>query len=316
MLEIGKILLCCTFQLILFSACKRESTHLTQNDTPASGDIHIVADESFAPLLRTEASTFIKIYKDAKVNISFLPEIDVVKAFFSDETIRLMIIARQLTGQEKEYFIKMGLPPREIKLAIDAIALIINSQNVDSNLQYQQVVDILSGKITSWKQINKDSPLENIVLVFDNQKSSTVRYLSDKVLQGGQLSPSAFAVDSNRAVINYVKQDPSAIGVIGASWISDTTDSVTQDILKGITTIAVSSPGKAEIFYLPVKRYIYSMQYPFLRELYIISQEKHSGLGTGFATYLASDEGQRIIQRSGLMPIDNAVRIIELKESF
>ena len=316
MFGIGKFIIFCALALTSFISCKRTTPTTTQSDTPSSGNIRIVADESCAPLLRIEASTFNKIYTNANLNISYLPEIDVTKAFFSDENTRLMIIARRLNEQEKGYFGKIGLPSHEIKIAIDAIAFIINPQNADSNLQYQQVVDILNGKITSWKQINKNSSLEDVVLVFDNQKSSTVRYLSENLLHGGQLTSEAFAVDSNIAVINYVKQHASAIGVIGSSWISDTTDSVTNNNLKEIKTVAVSSLDSPNHYYLPVKRYFYSMQYPFLRELYIVSQEKHAGLGTGFATYVASDEGQRIVQRSGLMPIDNAVRIIELKESF
>jgi phosphate transport system substrate-binding protein len=57
-------------------------------------------------------------------------------------------------------------------------------------------------------------------------------------------------------------------------------------------------------------------KYPFLRDLYIVSREARAGLGTGFATYVASDDGQRIILRSGLMPATQPVRVIEVKDEF
>lgn len=300
---------------IIISCKNKEAKSPAASDTPVAGRIRIVADESFAPLLRQEIMTFTAIYKGAAIDARYLPEMKVTHEFFSSEENRLMIIARRLYNDEKPYFVQLGLTPREVKIAIDAVALVINIANPDTQLQYEQVADIINGKITSWNQINPESSLGDISLVFDNQESSTVRFLTEKLLNE-KLTKNAFAVDSNPAVISYVERNPSAIGVIGSGWISDKEDSTTGKFLEGIQVVAVSREGEPDIFYLPEKRFIYSMHYPFLRELFIVSQEKHAGLGTGFATYVASDEGQRIVQRFGLMPVDNAVRVIELKEQF
>lgn len=302
--------------LVLFEISCNGPNRTNPPDSPESGKIEIVADESFAPLLRNEITTFSSIYKEAVINAQYLPEMKVMAQFYSNPEIRLMIVSRRLYDDEKQYFEKLGLPPHEIKIAIDAVAFVISTENADSNLEYEQIEGIVSGRIMSWKQINPQSPLDTISLVFDNQQSSTVRFLSEKLLQNLQLTKQAFAVDSNPAVINYVQRNPSSIGVIGVSWVSDRDDSTAGKFLKQIRVVAVAAKDAPGIFYVPSKEFIYSMHYPFLRELFIISQEKHSGLGTGFATYVASDEGQRIVQRSGLMPIDNAVRIIELKDQF
>lgn len=312
-LQTGMLLMVIT---VFFSCKNKKAADLQQTDTPKSGRISIVADESFAPLLRDEITTFSNIYEEAQIDASYLPERNVTDSFFSNENIRLMIIARRLQDEEKMYFEKSGLPPREIKIAIDAVAFIVNKANADSQLTYEQVADILSGKITSWKQINPKSLSGKISVVFDNKKSSTVRFLSDQLLEGASLTANAFAVDSNPSVINYIKQDAAALGVIGAGWISSRDDTIAHDYMNNIRLVAVSRKAEPDTFFLPEKQNIYSLQYPFLRELFIISQEKHSGLGTGFATYVASDEGQRIVQRHGLLPIDKAVRVIELKDQF
>jgi hypothetical protein len=39
------------------------------------------------------------------------------------------------------------------------------------------------------------------------------------------------------------------------------------------------------------------------RDLYIINCQGYSGLGMGFASFVAGDIGQRIILKSGLLPI-------------
>lgn len=306
----------CVLITVSTSCSKKKPLSQANQDTPATGQIRIVADESFAPLLRDEISTFTSIYKEASINAEFLPEIKATAAFFNDPELRLLVISRRLLESEKQHFEKSGLPPHEIKIAIDAVAFVLNTQNTDTNLQYSQVADIVSGKITDWKEINPDSRLDKITLVFDHQQSSTVRYLGEKLLGGKQITANAFAVDSNPAVISYVEKVPGAIGVIGVSWISNKDDSLSGNFLKRVRVAAISAENLPDTFYLPVRRFIYSMHYPFLRELFIVSQEKHSGLGTGFATYVASDEGQRIVQRSGLLPVDKAVRVIELKEQF
>jgi phosphate transport system substrate-binding protein len=39
------------------------------------------------------------------------------------------------------------------------------------------------------------------------------------------------------------------------------------------------------------------------RDLYIINCQGFSGLGMGFASFVAGDVGQRIILKSGLLPV-------------
>jgi phosphate transport system substrate-binding protein len=309
------LILIAAFYFIGFNTGCRNRDAVEKRDTPTSGEIKIVTDESFAPLIKDEVNTFSMVYKEAKINVILLPEIDAVNTFFSDPEMRLMIIPRLLSENEKKYFTQIGLPSHEIKVAIDAIVFIVNKQNPDSNLLFSQVEDIISGESLSWKQINSKSGLGEIVLVFDNQKSSTVRYLKDQVLKNRTLTKNAFAVDSSMAVVDYVNKNANAIGVIASGWIGNVEDSLTR-IHSGVKIVGVSARDSSDRFYLPTKRFIYSLKYPFLRELYVISQEKYAGLGTGFANYLASDEGQRVVQRSGLLPVDNAVRIIELRDSF
>ena len=42
--------------------------------------------------------------------------------------------------------------------------------------------------------------------------------------------------------------------------------------------------------------------YPLTRSLYVINCEGGTGLGTGFASFIAGERGQRIVLKSGLLP--------------
>ncbi len=52
--------------------------------------------------------------------------------------------------------------------------------------------------------------------------------------------------------------------------------------------------------------------YPLYREVYIISKEAYTGLGTGFTAFVASERGQRIVLKLGLVPATMPVRLVEL----
>jgi phosphate transport system substrate-binding protein len=62
----------------------------------------------------------------------------------------------------------------------------------------------------------------------------------------------------------------------------------------------------------PYQAYIALKQYPLWRTVQITLREPRVGLGTGFASFVASDKGQRIVLKSGLVPATAPVRIIEL----
>jgi phosphate transport system substrate-binding protein len=53
-------------------------------------------------------------------------------------------------------------------------------------------------------------------------------------------------------------------------------------------------------------------QYPLLRDVMIVSREARTGLASGFMAFMASDKGQRIVLKSGLVPATMPIRIIEV----
>ena len=68
----------------------------------------------------------------------------------------------------------MTLNPRVKELAYDALALVINKENPDSIITIAQFKKILTGEITTWKELYPDSPYDTIRVAFDHPTSSTV----------------------------------------------------------------------------------------------------------------------------------------------
>ncbi|WP_026461821.1 PstS family phosphate ABC transporter substrate-binding protein [Adhaeribacter aquaticus] len=298
------------------TACNNNSGKPPVTDTGTSGDIKIVVDESFEPILDSHVYTFEKTYKYATIRASYKPEGEAIRDLLND-SVRLAIVPRELTDEENKVFKNIKITPRVTKIAIDGVALIVHPNNPDTLLAIPQLQDIFTGKVKSWKQINSKSSLSDITIVFDNNNSSTARYILDSINHKQPLAPNAFAAKSHKALIDYVANNPNAIGVLGVSWISDFDDPNAMGFLDKINVVSVGlkvNPSKPDTYYQPFQAYLAQGTYPLRRNLYIISREARVGLGTGFAAFVARDKGQRIFLKSGLVPANAVLRLVTVTE--
>jgi phosphate transport system substrate-binding protein len=268
------------------------------------GEIAISVDETFKPLIDSEVTTFEKIYTYTDVKVTYKPEADAFNDLLNGD-IRLIIVSRSLNKDELEIFKRWEIVPKITKIAYDAVALIGTKDLKDSTLTIGDLKNILTG--------NNPESFKKTKIIFDNSKSSTVNFLKEKT---GivELSENCYALDSNNAVLDYISKEKNAIGVIGVNWISDKDDSSHLNFLKSFKVLEIHSSDKAEYF-KPYQAYIAQKFYPLWREVFIISKEAYTGLGTGFTAFVASERGQRIVLKFGLVPATMPVRLVELIEN-
>lgn len=311
-----KFILKCLFFLIMavsFFACNRDPKKMSETTT--RGNIKISVDESYYLLMEAEKYAFESYYTYAKINIDYKNEVDVFRDYMND-SVRLMVTNKPLTTEQVNYLKSKSIIARTTKIAYDALAFIINKNNMDSNILYEQIKGIFTGKISNWNQINPKSAAGKINVVFDNEKSGNVRYIKEKLDIKTNFPPNCFAVNNNREVINYVEKNPNAVGIISVNWISDKFDSQSKNFLNRIRVVEVGDIDNTDgtgNFCKPYMGYIADNSYPFVRMVYIISRETFAGLGTGFASFVAYDKGQRIILKAGLVPAAMPIRLVEVK---
>ncbi|RSK49337.1 PstS family phosphate ABC transporter substrate-binding protein [Hymenobacter rigui] len=294
------------------------ATQPDATDTPTSGTIRIGVDETFAPILKSQVDTFQKLYPSAHIQAAYKPELDVMRAFMAD-SVRLAVVARELTADEKAKFQQLRIEPRAIRIGVDGVAIIVHPSNTDSLLTVDQLKGIFTGQLKQWSQISSGNKLGDITAVFDNNNSSTARYVQDSVTRGAALAKGVFASKSNPALIDYVATHPNAIGVIGINWISDRDDPKVPKFLKGIRVAGISTKNTGATpsdYVQPYQAYLAQKVYPLRRTLYVISREARAGLGTGFASFSAGNKGQLIMLKSGLMPATGQVRMLDVKPSL
>jgi len=298
--------------IVLLVSCRDKDKSGKPLDTVSSGSITIAIDESLRPIIDAEVDSFMKIYPNAAIKILYLPEDEAIGAMLKDSA-RLAIVTRKLTAEETEVLATQKLTPRHIIVANDAVALILNKVNLDTLIETEQFNKIATGEIANWNQINKKAKSASIDVVFDHPSSGIVRLIRDSIAHTQKLPSNFYALEGNEAVIDYVSKKPNAMGLIGVSWISDRDDSTANRFLNDIRVVGLSHDSS---YYKPYQAYVALKQYPLLRQVIIISREARTGLGSGFATFVANDKGQRIILKAGLVPAKMPVRIVEVTNNY
>jgi len=299
---------------ILYLSCN-QSPNQGYSETPTRGDIKIGVDESFRLLLDTEIFTFSSLYRYANITPLYKTEYDVINDFMID-SVRTIVTATKLNQNQTEYLKSKSIFPKTHTVAIDAVAFIINRENPDTLIQINKIKQIFGGTISKWDEIDKKNKSEKIAVVFDNNKSANARYFLEK-LNLKAFPDNCYSANTNDSVIAYVEKNKNAIGIISVNWISENSDSISNNFLKRIKVVGLTSELDPEGFsyYRPYPAYIADKSYPFIREVYMITRETFEGLGSGFISFVAGEKGQRIVLKSGLVPSTMPIRLVEMKSN-
>ncbi len=270
-------------------SCQQNKTEV---QSYTSGNEKILVDESLIPIIEDQTYIFESTYPDAKLELVAKSENELINSFL-DDSAQVAILSRELRADERKHFENKKIKIRENRFAVDGVALIAHNSIKDSTATVEDIIKVLKGESSS---------LGN--LIFDNANSSTVRYF--KELAGVKELPAkgVYALKTNSEVIRYVYDNPGTIGVVGVNWIVQPPVDLEEEVgslkILGVKNLA-GKPG-SDAYYKPFQNDIALELYPLIRSLYIVNCEGGPGLGTGFASFIAGERGQRIVLKSGLLP--------------
>ncbi len=287
------------------------------SETLYSGKIKIAVDESFKPIMEEELQVYHALTPEALITPIYCSEVEAMNLFLKD-SVRMVIANRSLTERELSSFHTRKFFPESVRMAVSGIALIINKNNPDSLISVNNFRDILTGKITTWKELNPKSALGKLHVVFDNPNSGLIHYAIDSICRGEQLALSLKARKTNGEVIDYVASTPDAMGIIGANWIGNAADSTRLSFNESVRVMAVSNAEHVtpENSFKPYQAYLALKKYPLTHDVFILINDPKGALPTGLMTFLTGDRGQRIILKSGLVPATQPIRVVNVKDEY
>ena len=296
-------------------------------NSSTTGSTTMVCDASFQNIMQQEVDVFEYQYPDAHILARYEPQSVALDSLMSLNT-KTIVIARDLTDQEKRVLRSKKKSVKSAKIAVDAVALIVNKENPIEMLTVGEVADILSGSSRQWNDL-EPSKLGEIAVIFDDKGSSLVSYMRDSLLNGGELGPNVYAQGSVPKVFDAVKQNRNAIGVLGVSWItSDMSgadvdpDSLAVEMLSDSPVIGATLSDDIKVLkirrndevtaYKPYQQNIFDGTYPLFRQIYMITTGVSGSLASGFYSFVTGGTGQKIIMKTGILPARTRIQVVQL----
>ncbi len=325
MKRITDIFLLALLALAVLSCNQQKSTN-----SSTSGMAKILSDESFRNILDQEVEVFEYTYPNAHIMVRYTDESAALDSLMHRKA-DLIITSRDLTAEQRDILKKQGRAFRSRKIAVDAVAIIVNTENDIDELSIADLKDIFAGKVKRWgdvfpTKLKKDS----IQVVFDGSGSGIMHYVQDSLLSGSKFAPNVFAQKSTEDVFRAVETHKNAIGFVGVSWITADMKSNERTIEDKITELNSGDSQASSIDFTnrikvmsirgseqtsgvkPYQAYIFDGSYPLVRVIYAIDASASGTLDHGFYSYLTGVIGQKIILQTGIVPAAAPVRTVEV----
>ena len=125
----------CIRDRLLSVSCNRAKKPDTVAETRTSGTTELLVDESFARILDQQIQIFKSDYPNTTIKTIIGNENKILPDFLNGK-VRMMVSSRMLKPEELAYYKQKQIGVNTDRFAIDGIALIINSTNLDTCLLY------------------------------------------------------------------------------------------------------------------------------------------------------------------------------------
>ncbi|WP_291275123.1 PstS family phosphate ABC transporter substrate-binding protein [Flavobacterium sp.] len=293
-----RIVLIIVFVFFTFFSCNKSSKEV--NETITTGQLNVWVDETLLPIMEEQKAVFESQYKYAKVNLISKSETEISKAIVEGKA-DYFVLARKLNANETSYFKSKTILGKVTPIAKDGLALIANNNDDIKQISLIELESYFKGD-TSVKK-----------LVFDNANSSTLSFLMEKFKSNSLPKNNVSAFTTNTEVIKFVSENENAIGFVGVNWLTNV-DLETENRLKNIKVIPLVNDKKELV--KPSQSSLALNDYPLTRTIFVLNYQGKSGLGMGFASFVAGNIGQRIILKSGLLPEHIPTRELKIRKKI
>ncbi|MGS2745187.1 PstS family phosphate ABC transporter substrate-binding protein [Halomonas sp. LS-001] len=273
-----------------------------------SGTLGAVGSDTMAGLVLRWGEALRRQYPDVAIQFQASGSANAPSALTAG-TARLGPMSRQMTQEERQTFIeRYGYPPRELKVARDALVVIVHRHNPLSELRRQQVDALFSSSrecgasipITRWEALDAtaDWPFGAIALHGRNTASGTYGLFQQLALCDGEFRSMSQHPGAS-AVVAAVGESPGAMGYAGYHHLTPSVKAVS----------LIDADGK---LIAPSEDAIQTGAYPFSRYLYLyVNAPPGEALPSAERALLAlifSPEGQQIARAAGFVPLSETVR--------
>ncbi|MBF0485715.1 MAG: phosphate ABC transporter substrate-binding protein [Candidatus Omnitrophica bacterium] len=234
------------------------------------------------PIAQKAAEVFMQTHTDADISVRGGGS-GVGISSLLDGTCSIGDSSRPIKDSELDKARTYGKDIKAHVIAMDGIAVIVNSANSISALTKKQLKDIFTGKVSDWSEVGGTAG--KIVAVSRDSSSGTFEAFGTLALGGQKVRSDAVMQASNQAVASTVERTPGAIGYVGLGFLSSSVKALD---FAGIT---------------PSKEMVLSGKYALGRPLFMYTNGEPQGLVKDFIDFVKSPEGQKIVDQEGFVAL-------------
>lgn len=278
-----------------------------KEETPTRGRLELLVPESHAPLMLLEADEFHRLYPEATVFITATSTREAIVALLNG-SVKMICSDRPLNEEEKSVAARAGIKLAELRIAQDALAVVVHRKNPMVSISHRSLREVLSGRKTFWDRVPESKWSGRIELVLTGRNSGAHELLT-RQLFNLPTEPAPFLIlETQKEILDYVESHPHAIGVVSIVTLRDSTGSARVLAVEGRDS---SAHGQfIKLHQANVYRSLYPLRYP----VYLFSTAGQASLATGFSSFVASAPGQKVLLNAGLVPATMPIRLVQINE--
>ncbi|NGM60968.1 phosphate ABC transporter [Sphingobacterium sp. SGG-5] len=288
---------------LMMAACSFDKKGKEKKDDILSGELSISVDETILPLFLEQKEVFESSYYNAKIHALAKPEVQAVNAVLKGKA-QIAFLTRSFSEDEKQYFKSQSINGRVYPVAYDGIVLVANAEAIDTSMRVDDIIALLKG--------NK---VRDVRLVFDNLNSSVLRYFIDLGKLDKVANTYVETLNGSEEVLEEIVKAPHKIGFISYNQYLSLKSSFTE-IGKIRILSVLNEDGGRQRYVLPSQASLSTGEYPLKRTIYVLNYQPNMGLGVGFSAFMTGDRGQRIVLKSGLLPVTMPGREIIIRDKI
>ena len=239
---------------------------------PGSYTIEVGGSTSVTPLMELLAQEYQKQNPNIKININGTGSGDGINN--AGILYQIGMSSRELTPAEQ------GRGLKEEIIAIDGIAVIVNSSNPADNLTMDQIRGIFTGEITNWSQVSGGAKSGQIAVVSREEGSGTRGAFEELVGFSGKLVKGAIEFTSTGSIMSSISTNADAIGYVSLGSLNNTVKGVSVGGVKATNANVVNGT--------------YKIARPFI----VLSGSNVHSESTAFLNWMLGTAGQDIVGTS------------------
>ncbi len=253
--------------------------------------ITVKGSDTMVHLVSTWAEVFMKENPGLEVSVTGGGSGTGIAALLNGTT-DICAASRKIKDKETKLASQKGIDAKEIVVARDGIAVIVNPSNPVAELTIEQIGKIFTGATPRWDQVGGQA--ESIEILSRESSSGTYVFFQEKVLNKKDYAQKAKLMPATSAIVQSVTSNKNAIGYVGLGYAI---------AAKGKIKVLAVKADDSSAAVIPSEQTVKSGEYEIARPLHLYTKGQPTGVVKKFIDFCLSSQGQEIVTQTGYVTV-------------